>query len=216
MEETAQQTPVILPHFAPHQIERLNAVGALINHRNSCVTRILFHAIFTDIAVPAMDLHRQIGNIKAHIGLIRLNHGGQQSHQIIRFLTFYGVRVLFGNIEIHANPIGEGARAFTKCLGCQQHFPHIWVHNNGVCGFIREFDPVERAHLQTVARIGEAVLPRYFSQPQTLHRNAKSRSIHHGKHGTKTFMGFTDQPADRIVKIHDAGGRCFNPHFVFN
>src|SRR3546814_7979097 len=49
-------------------IERLDAVGAFVDHRDTRIARILLHAALGDVAMPAIDLHRQIGAFEAEVG----------------------------------------------------------------------------------------------------------------------------------------------------
>ena len=67
MEHLAQITPSMSRHFAPHQIKRLNAVGAFINLRDARIAYKLLHAMFADVAMPAQNLHTKVGHIKSHI-----------------------------------------------------------------------------------------------------------------------------------------------------
>ena len=91
--------------LAADEIERLNAVGPFVNLGDPRITHILFDAVLADIAVPAVNLHGQVGNYAAHIGEVSFQNRGQQRHQIIgafAFMPFLGFSVnlltLFGLI----------------------------------------------------------------------------------------------------------------------
>ena len=53
--------PPSLRQFAPDEIERLNAVGAFIEHGDAGIAHELLHAMFGDVAVAAEHLLRQHG-----------------------------------------------------------------------------------------------------------------------------------------------------------
>src|SRR5208283_6011056 len=55
VEETAQRTPGMGGHLTPHKIERLDAVGALVDQRDGAVAYQLLHPMIADVAVTAID-----------------------------------------------------------------------------------------------------------------------------------------------------------------
>src|SRR5262249_57387568 len=58
VEEGHDRPAAVLSELASDQIERLNAVGAFVNLRNSCVAYELLHAVLGNVPVSAEDLLR--------------------------------------------------------------------------------------------------------------------------------------------------------------
>ncbi len=73
MEEAAQQTAAMHGHLAPDQVERLDAVGAFVEHGDARVAHELLHAPFADVAVAAENLHAEIGDGEGVVGEHRLD-----------------------------------------------------------------------------------------------------------------------------------------------
>ena len=57
---------------------------------------------------------------------------------------------------------------------------------------------------------------RAFSQAIALQSHRQTLIVHHREHIGQTVIELTDQPSLGVVKIHDAGGRAFNAHLVFD
>ena len=77
--------------FAANQIERLNAVGALIEHGDACVAHELLHAMFGDIAMAAIHLLRQHRVGESDIGHHALHDRRHQAHMVVGLLTVLGI-----------------------------------------------------------------------------------------------------------------------------
>ena len=60
-EERLQRAAAVLRQLAADQIERLDAVRALVDHGDARVAHELLHAVLGDIAVAAVHLLRQHG-----------------------------------------------------------------------------------------------------------------------------------------------------------
>ena len=80
--------------LAPHQIKRLNTVGAFIELRDARIAHQLLHAMLGNIAVSAMHLNRQIGAFEAAVGQESLDDRRHQLHQLIGVAARLGVRVV--------------------------------------------------------------------------------------------------------------------------
>ena len=59
----AQQAPGALGHLATDEVERLNAVGALVDLGDAGVADVLLLAVLADVAVTAEDLDAEIGDL---------------------------------------------------------------------------------------------------------------------------------------------------------
>ena len=87
-EERLQRAAAVLRQFAPDQIERLDAVGALIDHRDARIAHELLHAPFGDVAVAAEHLLRGDGVGEAEIREHALHHRREQAHGFVGGLAF--------------------------------------------------------------------------------------------------------------------------------
>ena len=81
--ELAQLGAVVQQHLAAQQVERLDGVGAFVDHVDPRVADVLLHAPFADVAVAAEDLHRQVGGGEAVVGDEGLDHRRQQREQVV-------------------------------------------------------------------------------------------------------------------------------------
>ena len=100
---------VVAQHLAPEQIERLNGVGAFIDHVDAGIAHVLLHAPLTDVAVTAEYLQSQIGTGECVIGNEGLDHRSEQREVVVRgfALVFIGVRL--GDVGLQRQPVGKAA-----------------------------------------------------------------------------------------------------------
>jgi len=62
--------------LAADEIERLHAVGALVEHRDTEIAGILLDTMLADVAVPAIDLDAELRRFMAEISEQCLDHRG--------------------------------------------------------------------------------------------------------------------------------------------
>ena len=77
--------------LAADQIERLDAVGALVDHGDAGVAHELLHAVLGDVAVAAEHLLRQHRIGEALVGQHAFDHRRHQAHMIVGALPLLGV-----------------------------------------------------------------------------------------------------------------------------
>src|SRR3546814_13255285 len=70
-ERALRQASAVQTQFAAHQIQRLNAVGALVQTQYPGVTNDLFDALLLDVTVSAMHLDGERSEIESGIGAER-------------------------------------------------------------------------------------------------------------------------------------------------
>ena len=114
------------------------------------------------------------------------------------------------------DPHCHGSRAFGKRTHGQQHPPHIRVYDNGICGFVFMHGAADRPALQPLTGIINGRLVCDFSKPQALHPNAQSSIVHHREHCLHALMGFADEPAFGIIKVHHTSCGGLDAHFIFD
>ena len=153
--EFAQFLALVHEHLAAHEIESLNAVGALINHRDASVAHQLFHTPFLDVAVAAKHLLGQHGAGKSVVGHERLGNRRQQRDQVVGVLASLFVRMLDFRIDQQRNPQRHGAAGFAIGLLSKQHAAYVRMNDDRVGRAGRVFWAGQGAHLQPFAGIGE-------------------------------------------------------------
>src|SRR5690606_39066017 len=77
-EEGHDVAAAVLTELAADEIERLDAVGALVDHRDPGIADELGDAGLLDIAVAAEDLLGEDGGFEALVGQEALEHRGEQ------------------------------------------------------------------------------------------------------------------------------------------
>ncbi len=82
LEERHDGPTAIETKLAANEIERLDAVGTLVNHGNAGVAHILAHAPFFDIAVTAIDLLSGNCVVEALVGQYTLDDRGDEAEQV--------------------------------------------------------------------------------------------------------------------------------------
>src|SRR3546814_3288066 len=91
MEEAPRQPADAGRQLAPDEVERLDAVGAFVDHGDAGIAHELLHAPFLDIAVAAVDLLRHGGALVAVVGHIGLDHRGQEGDEVVGLLAPLGI-----------------------------------------------------------------------------------------------------------------------------
>ena len=104
VEKRLQGTAAVLRQFAADEIERLNAVGALIQHRDACVAHELLHAVFSDVTVAAIDLLRRHRIGETLIGEHAFDDRRHQAEMIVGLLPFLGVPGTLRDIGLERSP----------------------------------------------------------------------------------------------------------------
>ena len=71
VEEAPEQAAVVQGSLRPDQVERLDAVRALVDLADAGVARQLLDARLGDVAVPAVDADREVRGLGAVVGAAR-------------------------------------------------------------------------------------------------------------------------------------------------
>ena len=215
LEEGEDRAAAIGGKLAAHKVQRLDAVGALIDHGNARIAHKLFSAPFPGVAGAAIDLlafHR-VG--KALVGAIALEDGRHQAHEIIRLLTGFLILCLFGKVAPKRGPHQQRAGAFVEGAHIEQHAAHIRVHDDRVGRAVLVLRPGKRAALDALKREVAGVLVGDFRLGDALQADAEARFVHHGEHGAQALVLLTDEPALGAVIVHHAGGVAVDAHLLF-
>ena len=136
MEEAAQQAAHVLAQLAADKIQRLDAVGALVELRDARVAHQLLHAVLADVAVAAEDLHAQVGHVEAGVGEEGLDDRRHQRDQVVGLLALFLVGMLLGDIDGDGDPQRHSAGAFVQRPHGQQVPAHVRMHDDRVGRFV--------------------------------------------------------------------------------
>ena len=214
--EFLQPGAVVHQHLASEQVERLDGVGAFVDHVDAGVAHVLLHAPLGDVAVAAVDLHRLRGGDPAVVGDERLDDGREQGHQVGRLLAHAFVGMMQFAVDLQRDEGGEGAAALGVGLGRQQHAAHVRMHDDRVGRQVRRFHAGEAAHLQPLFRVDQRVLIGNLGLAQPLHTHAQARRIHHHEHRVQALVRLPHEPAGGRVQVQLAGRVAVDAHFLLD
>ena len=78
-EQGLERLTAVVDDLALDQVDRLDLVRALVDHRDAAVAHDLLDAVVVHVAVATEDLQRIVGTSMAAVGEKGLDHGGQQA-----------------------------------------------------------------------------------------------------------------------------------------
>ncbi|MNI22361.1 hypothetical protein D3C73_759150 [compost metagenome] len=97
--EAAKQLALAAEHLAPEQVQRLNAVGALIDRCDPAVAYQLLHTPLTNEPVAAKHLHAMVGHFQTGVGHEGFADRREEGQQVFGILTRRFVRAQVCNVE---------------------------------------------------------------------------------------------------------------------
>src|SRR5664280_2286477 len=109
VDERHQRAAAVLAELAADQIERLDAVGAFVDHGDARVAHELLHAVLGDVAVAAEHLLRHHGIGEACVGEHAFDHRREQAHVIVGALALLAVLGAAGDVALEREQRDEGA-----------------------------------------------------------------------------------------------------------
>ncbi len=201
-------------HFTAEQVQRLNAGGAFVQHRNAAVANVLLHAPLGDKAVAAVDLHAVVSGLKTNFGHECLGDRRHECQQAVGLFFGFVVGAVLDDVHLLGGEVHHRTVAFGEGFHGQQHAAHVRVHDDRVSRFVRRFRASQGAHLQTIASVFQAALEADFSVGQALQCGAQASGVHKGEHAVQAFVRRADQETGGRVKVHHAGGVTVDAHFV--
>jgi hypothetical protein len=210
--ELLQLGAVVHQDLAAQQVERLDGVGALVDHVDAGVAHVLLDAGAGDEAGTAMHLHGLGRGDPAVVGHEGLHDRRQQRDHVRRILAHRLVGMIEFAVDLQGNEGRKCAPAFGIGLGGEQHAPHIRMHDDRIGRLVRRLGAGEAAHLQALFGVDQRVLVGHFGQAQALHADAEAGRVHHDEHGVETLVRLADQPAGCVVEVHLAGGAAMDAH----
>ena len=195
-------------HLARHQIERLDAVGALVDRGDAGVAVMLGGAGLLDEAHAAVHLHAEGSHLDADIGGERLRDRRQQRSAFMRRLARGVVLAAQRAVERDTGLITDRPRRPGQAAHGEQHALDVGVMDDGAGGA-----------LLALARIAKRLLQRALGDRHALQADRQPRPVHHGEHAGHALVLLADEVADRAAVIaidHGAGGRGMDAELVLD
>ena len=158
VEEGAQVAPGMGRQLASDEVERLDAVGALVDHRNARIAHELFDAVLADVAVAAEHLHAAVGVLEGEVGEQRLHHGRHQLAEVVGLLPRRGAVGLVRAVERARDPARQGAAALGLGTHAHEVAAHVGVHDDRIGRLVRGLGAGERTALQPLPGVGDGGL----------------------------------------------------------
>ena len=214
VEQRIHALATVSQHLAHQQVDGLDLVGALVNHRHAGVAQDLFDAPFADIAVTTKHLQTIAAAMKSLVREHSFHDGGDQSAPTLRKSLCFGGAVL-DLVQLDSGLVGQNATSVDPGSLGVQNAAHGGVLGNQV-RFTRAFALAGCTHLATLLRIRIGFLPSRVQQANALQGHMQTSSVHHDEHRIQAFAGLAHDLAGRFVKAHDAGGAAMQAHFFFD
>ena len=216
VEEAPQAGALQVQGLAAEQVQRLDLRRAFVDGGDARIARELFHAPFAHVAVAAEALQGVVGTLVRPFGQHALHDRRQEAEHLVGGLALFGIGRSLEDVHLQRRMQRQQAAAFDQRFAGQQHAADIGMHDQRIGGLVREFRPGQRAHLQTVARIGQRVLEGTVADGQSLDADGEAGGVHHGEHRVQALVRLRDQIALRGIEIHHASGRAVDSHLVFD
>jgi hypothetical protein len=118
--------------LATDEIERLDAIGAIVNLRNADVADILFHAVRADVAVPAHHLHANVRAFRAEIAEQGLRDRRHQRQEFLGLALDMLVPVALAQVERLRDLLSQRTHAFDVRAHREQHPSNIRMHDDRI------------------------------------------------------------------------------------
>mmetsp|Transcript_11540 Transcript_11540/g.29099 ORF Transcript_11540/g.29099 Transcript_11540/m.29099 type:complete len:261 (+) Transcript_11540:375-1157(+) len=215
--EATQQLALVHEHLATEQVERLNAGGALVEGADARIAVDPLHAVLFDVAVATKHLDAVAGGLQTNLGDETLADGGEKS-EVVLDLVLFGLARALGEpvVAHHGRVVDDRTRGFAEGTLGEQHATHVRMHDERVGHLLRILGTTEGAHREALTSIPNSALVAELTGGQTLQAGAQTCRVHEGEHLLKAVVRLTDQIADRVLKVHDTGGRRLDAHLVLD
>ncbi len=176
LEERHDGAAAVQAELAADEIERLDAVGAFIDHGDAGIAHILAHAVLFDIAVTAEDLLGHDGVVEALVGHHALEDRGDEAENIVGGLALLLVGRAMGDIGLERGPEQEGAAGLVEGADGHQRAADIGMHDDRIGLLVRRLRAGQRTALDALAGIIDGVLIGDFGDRQALQRRRSRRA----------------------------------------
>jgi len=201
-------------HLAHQQVDRLDLVGALVNHGHAGVTDVLFDAPFAHIAVATKHLQAVAAAMKSLVREDRLHDGRDQGAPALCKRLCFG-RAVLDLVKLNGRLVGQHAAGIHPGALGVQNAAHGRVFGNQV-GLAGTLAFARCAHLAAFLRIGVGLLPGGVQQADALQGHMQTCRVHHDEHRVQAFARLAHDLTARFFKAHHAGGAAVQAHFFFD
>ena len=201
--------------LAPDQIQRLDAVGALVDQRDPRVAHELGDPALLDVPRAAVHLQRARCDLEAEVGAPGLDQRDQQLQGAPRPRRAPRHRARDWRDRARRRPCRSSARIASIWV-----FMVISMRRTSGCSMIRagrSAPPVAAPPLDPLPGVGERGLIGALGDRQALEADLEAGVVHHGEHRAHAALLLADQVADRAVVVperHDAGGAGVDAELV--
>ena len=208
---SAHRRPAVQRQLAGDEIDRLDAVGALVDAENPRVAHELRRTRLLHEAHAAMHLHAERGHLVGDVGGEGFRHRRQQRGAVMRLLALGAVR----RVESLGGEVADAAGGRRVGLHDQQHALHVRVGDDGADRLGR----AGGAALAALAGIVERLLERGLGHAHALQADIEPGRVHHREHAGQPPVLLADEPADGAAVVaegHGAGRRGVDAELVLD
>ena len=214
-EEAHHPAPALGRQLAAHQVERLDAVGALIDQRDAAIAHVLADREVLGEARAAMHLDGVGTDLEAAVGEEALHHRGHQRHVVGPLLADGLIGAAMGQVAMQGGPEQEGAAGLDDRLGVHQHAAHVGMDDDRIGRAVGILRPRQRAALQAVLGEAGGGLIGGLGLGDPLQAHPDAGLVHHHEHQAQALVLLAHQPADGLLVLDDAGGVAVDAHLLF-
>src|SRR5262245_5885295 len=157
--------------LARDQVDRLDAVGALVDRRDARIAVMLSGAGLLHVAHAAVHLHAERGDLGADIGRECLGDGREQGGMLVRGLARRLVRAALRAVERDRGRVADRACGAGERAHGEQHALDVGMRDDRARTRLR----AAGAALLALARIGERLLRRALGDRHALQRDREPR-----------------------------------------
>jgi hypothetical protein len=202
--------------LAGDEIDRLNAVGALVDREDAGIAQMLRRAGLLDEPHAAMDLHADGGDLDADIAREGLGHRSEQRGTLIGGLPRCRIARALRAIDRLGRQQADRPRGGGERLHREEVPPHVRMLDDRAHARSRR---TRRPTLAALARIGESLLVGALGDGDTLNADRQTGVVHHREHAGKTAILLADEPPDGVAMVavdHRAGRRRMDSELVLD
>ncbi len=216
LEEGLDGAAAIEAELAADEVERLDAVGALVDHGDAGIAHELAHAVLFDVAVAAEHLLRHHRVLEALVGEHALDDRRHQAEVVVGRLAVLLVARAVGDVGLDRRPQDQRAAGLVEGPHGHQLAADVGVDDDRVGLLVRRLGTGQRAALDALPGVGDGVLVGDLADRQALQADAEARLVHHHEHGLQAAILLADEEALRLVVVHDAGGVAVDAHLLLD
>ena len=203
-------------HLAAEKVERLDAVGALVDGGDLHIPQVLLHRVVAAVAVTAEDLDAELRCPERLVGRVGLHDGNHEVEHVVVVLLL-ALRV-GAHAEVGGPSRARDERPGALCISLHQHevSPNVGVPDDL---HARATKVGHVAALLAVLGVGNRLLEGGVRDRARLHRTHDARLVHQLEHVDDAAAGLADHVAiggRPVAERQLAGRRAVDAHLVLD